>query len=94
MVGTKVLIVTLLGGLVSCSHATAPTRFLQGDALVRQSLGCLTLLIAGGTYEPVGLPDSLAVVGFRLRVAGFVRPDGASACQAGPLLDLTSVVRA
>jgi hypothetical protein len=66
---------------------------VQGDALVTQSVECLTLLVAGRTYQPVGLPDSLAVIGLRLRVTGFLRADGVSACMAGPLLDLTSVVR-
>lgn len=95
MVATKLLIAALLGGLASCAHATASqTGFLQGDALVTRSVECVTLLIAGTTYEPVGLPDSLALVGLRLRVIGFVRADGASVCQAGPLLDLISVVRA
>jgi len=94
MVGTTGLIAALLSGLASCSHATAPeTRFVQGDALVTQSVACLTLLIAGRTYEPVGLPDSLAIVGLRLRVAGVVRADVLSVCQAGPPLDLISVVR-
>lgn len=95
MVATKVLIAALLGGLVSCSHATAPqTGFLQGDALVTRSVECVTLLIAGRTCEPVRLPGSLAIIGLRLRVAGFVRVDGFSVCQAGPFLYLISVVRA
>jgi hypothetical protein len=93
MVGRRALVAACLGGVLGCSDATGPTTgFVQGDALVTLSVECLTLLVAGRTYQPVGLPDSLAVVGLRLRVAGFAR-DAITVCQAGPLLELTSVSR-
>ena len=93
MVGRGALIAACLGAVLGCSHATGPaTGFVQGDALVTLSVECLTLLVAGRTYQPVGLPDSLAIVGLRLRVAGFAR-DAITTCQAGPLLELTSVAR-
>jgi hypothetical protein len=88
------LIASFLGTLSGCSHATGPeTGFVQGDALVTRSVECLTLRVAGRTYQPVGLPDSLAVVGLHLRVMGVAR-DAITVCQAGPLLELTSVARA
>ena len=93
MVGIRVLIAACLAGVVGCSHATGPrTGLVQGDALVTRSVECLTLLVTGQTYQPLGLPDSLAVVGLQLRVTGFAR-DAVTACQAGPLLELTSVAR-
>src|SRR5216684_2031645 len=68
-VGRRALIASFLGAIAACSHAAGPeTGFVQGDALVTLSVECLTLLVAGRTYQPVGLPDSLAVVGLRLRV--------------------------
>jgi hypothetical protein len=52
----------------------------------------VTLQVGDRRYEPIGLPDSLAVVGLQLRVEGVVvnRP---SICMIGPGLELRSVTR-
>jgi len=95
MVTRTLLIAACFGAISGCSHATGPGNgFLQGDALVSQGAEtcAVTLLVAGRRYEPVGLPDSLAVVGLRLRVAGVVR-DVPTLCMVGPRLELTSVAR-
>jgi hypothetical protein len=69
-----------LGGVLGCSRATGPkTGFVH----------CVTLLVAGSTYQSVALSGSLAVVGLRLRVAGFAHDEDISICQQ-PLLELTS----
>ena len=86
-------IAACVAGLVGCSHTTAPrTDFVSGDAVVSRAVECLALTIAGTQYQPVGLPDSLAVVGLHLRVEGSVRRDGVSTCMV-PILELSSVAR-
>lgn len=77
-----------------CVSPIAPSGLLRADALVAQGVdGCrVTLQVGDRRYEPIGLPDSLAVVGLQLRVEGVVvnRP---SICMIGPGLELRSVTR-
>ncbi len=55
---------------------------------------CKVSLNVGGTlYEPVGLPDSLAIVGLKLQVTGTIG-NTPSTCMIGPKFVLTSVARA
>jgi hypothetical protein len=90
----NVVVLIFAGAIASCSHPTAPRgEFLSADATVSRSVECLSLTIAGAQYQPVGLPDSLAIVGLRLHVAGQLVRDGASTCMI-PILYLTSVSRA
>ncbi len=87
------VIVACVGGLAGCSHTAGPkTEFVSGDAVVTQAVECLALTITGTQYRPVGLPDSLAVVGLHLRVEGSVTRDGVSTCMI-PILELSSVSR-
>lgn len=82
-----------VGSLAGCSHPAAPKgELLSGDATVTLAVECLALTIAGAQYQPIGLPDSLAVVGTRLRVEGRVERDGVSTCMI-PILQLTAVAR-
>jgi hypothetical protein len=88
------LIAACAAVLWGCSHPTQPVNgFLSGDAVVSLTVECLALTVSDIQYQPIGLPDSLAVVGLRLHVEGTVVRDGVSTCQI-PILQLTSITRA
>jgi hypothetical protein len=75
----------------ACKSASAPSDVVRGDALVTTGAeGCkIGLLIHNQRYEPIGLADSLAVVGTTISVVGTV-VDRPSICMIGPGLELIS----
>jgi hypothetical protein len=89
-----VLLCVILYSVAACNNAGEPTGRIRADALVTTGAeGCkVSLLIGNQRYEPIGLPDSLAVVGIVLRVDGVVR-DRPSICMIGPGLELSAVSR-
>jgi hypothetical protein len=74
-----------------CQRVTEPRGHLRADAVVTTGgEGCpIALQIGSQRYLPVGLANSLAVPGVRLRVEGTVHQEN-TVCMIGPVLDITS----
>lgn len=76
----------------ACHSATGPDH-LRADALVTTGAEDCPIALQIGTerYLPRGLDPSLSVIGLHLRVEGTVHHLN-TACQIGPVLDISSAV--
>jgi predicted small lipoprotein YifL len=98
----SLLLATLTsGGLAACGYkAAAPPsdtdRVVLKEATVQYigiEGGCWILRAQGASYEPAELPKAFRVNGMQVSATVRLRPDLASVCQAGKVVDIVSLAR-
>ena len=81
---------TILAVAAACLDSTAPTHVDEG--IVRNPIGCTTILTATRSLQPLTLPAEFRVSDLRVRIKYRDKPTN-NPCMAGDVIEILSISR-